>query len=169
MINLIIITSTSLIIVGFVFFLKSYLKFKAVKSSLLLQSTNSFYETIEPFLSDKETPLEIIQIIEVFNLTINQKGILDDLIPLVVRKNDTPPKRNQIIEAFFQRRSELKSSYEKMVHSWFSVVINEKMTYVNTEIKYLNVERKLQEDVPEVSKALKDKIFPSNDDLKIAA
>jgi len=106
--------------------LSSYAVFKANSVEEYSEAIKDFYESIDPIVSDDETPIELLRLIDYLNLTISDRSIAGALLKHASRGrwsvSSAMPFDRKIATEFFVRRPELEKPYGNAVLSWFRAV-----------------------------------------------
>jgi hypothetical protein len=105
-----------------------YLWFRVRREVSYEKATAEFYEASNPLALDKDSPFELLDLIDGLNCTITDKRMALSMLRYAFQdtwwkeKFIPPSERTVVVDGFLKRRPELEASFRKMVVSWFIAV-----------------------------------------------
>ena len=126
MISLAIYSTISVVIAFFVYLLACYISFRAECAKEYEQATEEFYRSIDPLVSDDETPVEMLELIEFLNETISDKTQANALLRHASKARWSGSRvmsySRKINTEFLARRTELEKPFFLALMAWFRAI-----------------------------------------------
>jgi hypothetical protein len=111
--------------VGVVVTVQSFFRLKTALNREYRKSTDGFFDAVEPLVSDDETPVEVLELIDMMNKSITDRRSALMLCSFLADsrwRQFEPSPRNKVRVEFFHRRPELESPFHEAIYNWFMAV-----------------------------------------------